>query len=288
MVTSTYKACTPMVLPKHIVLEDIDQNVKDNLRVKLDSVYREKEITVVVAFKHNEDNVISLMGVAKRSWKQPTLAIDDALQNEMEYKGFTVPLANTTNPSARNNERFNNICEILHIPVTNLQMKETAETADDGYLWCNWVQKLPPPFDDPECMVSRDVILPQWMSARSIKEACKCIVETRKMVKLARENGRDYEPKGIIPPLELAQDLLAKNEESKNAMRITNNFYNIVKIKEKGKIDVTSNDDKDINDGETKKRRAEQEEHQTKMIRYKNHLDKFTDEDHQRRVRQYE
>ena len=30
------------------------------------------------------------------------------------------------------------------------------------------------------------------------------------------------------------------------------------------------------------------EDHQTKIIRYKNHLDKFTDEDHQRRVKQYE
>ena len=135
MVTSSYKACTPVLLPRHIVLEDIDQNVKADLRAKLDSVYHEKEITVVVVFKHNENNVISLLGVARRSWKQPTLAIDDALQNGVEYKGFTLPLANITNPSVRNNERFNNICEILHISVTNLQMKETAETADDGYLW---------------------------------------------------------------------------------------------------------------------------------------------------------
>ena len=152
MVTDTYKTCTPTVLPKYVLLNDIDKIVKDNLKVKLE-VYREKEITVVVSLEHNEDK-ISLMGVAKRSWKQPTLAIDDALQHEMEYKSFTVPLANTTNPSARNDERFSNICEILHISVANLQMKETAETADDGYLWCNWVQKLPSPFDDPECMVS--------------------------------------------------------------------------------------------------------------------------------------
>ena len=162
-------------------------------------------------------------------------------------------------------------------------------------------------------MVSRDVMLPQWMSARSIKEACKCIVETRKMVKLARENGRDYEPKGVIPPLELAQDLLEKTEESKNAMKITNNFYNIVKIKEKGKINIKSNGDKDINDEDTRKHRAEREEqeqerrrndeelqqkmnqfkfdsedHQTKILRYKKHIDRFSDEDHQIRARQYE
>ena len=133
------------------------------------------------------------------------------------------------------------------------------------------------------------------------------------MVKLARENGRDYEPKNI-PPLELAQNLMAKTEESKNAMRITNNFYNIVKIKDKGQRDETSDNDYDNNDEELK-RRAEQEkqeqqkkrddeeyqqrikqsvenqnklkdeDHQTKMMRYKDHLDKFTDKDHQKKVR---
>ena len=101
MVTSSYKACTPMLLPKHIVLEDIYQNVKDDLRAKLDSVYHEKEITVVVVFKHNENNVISLLGVAKRSWKQPTLAIDDALQNGVEYKGFTLPLCQHHQPECK-------------------------------------------------------------------------------------------------------------------------------------------------------------------------------------------
>ena len=52
MVTSSYKACNPVLLPRNIVLEDIDQNVSPGLRTKLDSVYHEKEITVVVVFKH--------------------------------------------------------------------------------------------------------------------------------------------------------------------------------------------------------------------------------------------
>ena len=234
MVTSDY--CRQIPLPKTIELKDFDQNVKDNLKTKLDSVYREKEITVVVVFEQGEDKVISLLGVAKRSWKQPTLKFDDALQHGVEYKSFTLPLASITNPSVQNIGRFNHICEILHISVTNLQMKETAEEADDGYFWCNWIQTLPPPYNDPNSMVARDVILPQWMSVRSIKEACKAIVETRKEVKLARENGRDYEPKNNIPPLEFAQNPLTKTEESIKEMRIINNFYNIVKIKEKGKI----------------------------------------------------
>ena len=73
MVTDTYKTCTPTVLPKYVLLNDIDKIVKDNLKVKLDSVYREKEITVVVSLEHNEDKIY-LMGVAKRSWKHPTLS----------------------------------------------------------------------------------------------------------------------------------------------------------------------------------------------------------------------
>merc|ERR1711942_53045 len=169
----------------------------------------------------------------------------------------------SSNPSVRNNGRFNNICEILHISMTNLQMKKMVETADNGFLWCNWIQTLPAPYDDQDS----DVVLPQWMSERSVKEACKAIVETRKLVKLARENGRDYEPKGVIPPLELAQNLLAKTEESRNAMRITNNFYNIVKIKKTGEKDETSDDDKDINDEELKKHRAEQEKQEQQKKR---------------------
>ena len=47
MVTSDYKACNPVLLPRHIELEDIDQNVSPEVRTKLDSVYHEKEITVV-------------------------------------------------------------------------------------------------------------------------------------------------------------------------------------------------------------------------------------------------
>ena len=160
LVTSNYKACNPLLLPKYIILEDIDQNVKDNVRAKLDSVYHEKEITVVVSFKQSDSNDISLTGVAKRSWEQPTLEFDDAFQKGIEYKGFTLPLANITNPSIRNNGRFNNICEILHISVTNLQMKMTAEAEDNGYLWCNWIQTLPPPYES----LNRKVVLPQWMS----------------------------------------------------------------------------------------------------------------------------
>ena len=58
MVTSSHKSCTPVLLPRHIALEDLDQNVGVDLRAKLDSVYHEKEITVAVAFKQSDSNVI--------------------------------------------------------------------------------------------------------------------------------------------------------------------------------------------------------------------------------------
>ena len=271
LVASNYKACTPVLLPKYVILEDIDQNVEDKVRAKLDSVYHEKEITVVVSFKQSNSNDISLKGVAKRSWERPTLEYDDAFQHGIGYKGFTLPLATTNCPSIRNNGRFNNICEVLHISVTNLQKKMTAEAVKDGYLWYNWIQTLPSPFEH----LNRNVVLPDWMSERSVKEACKTIVETRHLVKLARENGRDYEPNTDIPPLEFAQDLLGKTEESIKAMKITNNFYNIVKIKQKGEKVETSNDDKDIDDKEAKKRRARVEQ------RMRN------DEEHRQRENQY-
>ena len=135
-----------MVLPRYITLEDIIStgDVEDKVRAKLDSVYHEKEITVVISFKQSNSNDISLKGVAKRSWERPTLEYDDALQHGIGYKGFTLPLATTNCPSIRNNGRFNNICEVLHISVTNLQKKMTAEAVKDGYLWYNWIQTLPP------------------------------------------------------------------------------------------------------------------------------------------------
>ena len=169
MVISSYKA-NPVPLPRNIVLEDIDQNVSPGLRTKLDSVYHEKEITVVVTFKHSENNVISLLGIARRSWEEPTLEYDQALLHGIAYKGFTLALAVISNPSVRANGRFDNICEILHISVTNLQMKKMVETADNGFWWCNWILTLPAPYDDQES----DVVLPQWMSDRSVKEAVNC------------------------------------------------------------------------------------------------------------------
>ena len=279
----------------------MDQLVKTNLKTKLDSVYHEKEITVVVVFEHGEDNNINIMGVAKRSWKQPTLEYEMALQHGIEYKSFTLPIASMTNPSARDLGRFNHICETLHISVTNLQMRETAEEADDGYYWCNWIQTLPPPYNDPNSEVARDVVLPQWMSVRCIKEVCKAIVDTRKEVKLARENGRDYEPKKALPPLEFSQNLLPRTEESIRAMKVTNNFYNIVNVKKKGKIGIASNYDKDVIDKEVKIGRAEQEEQEHQNGRYDEHFQprrvqqqeenqnrlRAEEQERQRRVKQY-
>ena len=172
MVTSSHKACNPVLLPRHIALEDIDQNVGADLRAKLDSVYHEKEITVAVAFKQS-DNVISLLGVAKRSWENPTLEFDDAVQNGLEYKGFILPLANVTNPSAKNNMSLDKVCEILHISVINLQMKREADAPDEKFLWCSWIQKLPAPYD----VRYSDTKLPQWMSDRSVKKTCESIVD---------------------------------------------------------------------------------------------------------------
>ena len=48
MVTNSYITSNKVPLPRHLVLRDIDQNVSNDLKAKLDSVYREKEITIVV------------------------------------------------------------------------------------------------------------------------------------------------------------------------------------------------------------------------------------------------
>ena len=288
LITSDY--CKQIPLPKTIELKDIDQTVKEPLKTKLDSVYHEKEITVVVVFEHGEDNKINLIGVAKRSWKQPTLDYEIAVKHGIAYKSFTLPLASITNPSIRDVGRFNHICEIFHISVTNLQMREAVEGADDGYFWSNWIQTLPPPYDDPDSVVARDVVLPQWMSVRCIKEVCKAIVETRREIRLAKENGRYYEPKKDIPPLEFT--LLPKTEESMKAMKITNNFYNIVKLKKRRSV-VSPNHDKDFSDEETKICQTRQEEReQQKKIYDKNlqqrmYKDKFENEDHQTRIIRY-
>ena len=304
MVTSDDRSYLKLELPKTIELKDFDQNIKDNLKTKLDSVYREKEITVVVVFEQGEDKVISLLGVAKRSWKQPTLKFDIALEHGVEYKGFTLPLVKITNPSvglAGIAGRLNHICEILHISVTNLQMKVTDKEADGGYLWCNWIQSLPPPYKE----APKGVTLPQWLSERSVKEACKAIVETRKEVKLAREAGRDYEPRDTLPPLEFAQNLLQNTEESIKQMKITNNFYNIVKTEEreqqKKKYDEkprqrmnkdkfwSRTEEQDHQERvkqyiENQNRLKEDEQYQRRMKREEENINRLREEEYQRRV----
>ena len=57
LVTNTKEHWLPIPIPKYIELETIDQNVRADLRAKLDSVYHEKNITVVVVFKQCENNV---------------------------------------------------------------------------------------------------------------------------------------------------------------------------------------------------------------------------------------
>merc|ERR1711942_663426 len=105
----------------------------------------------------------------------------------LEYKGFRLPLANITNPSARNNISLDKVCEILHINVVNLQMKREADAPDEKFLWCSWIQKLPAPYD----VRHSDTKLPQWMSDRSVKKTCESIVDARKMIKLAKEHGKE-------------------------------------------------------------------------------------------------
>ena len=168
MVTANHKFCTPILLPRYITLEELDKNDGLELRAKIDSVYHEKELTVAVAFRQS-DTTISLLGVSRRSWENPTLEFDDAVHYGLEYKGFRLPLANITNPSARNNISLDKVCEILHINVVNLQMKREADAPDEKFLWCSWIQKLPAPYD----VRHSDTKLPQWMSDRSVKKTCE-------------------------------------------------------------------------------------------------------------------
>ena len=155
MVVTNYKA-NPVPLPRTIVLDDINQEVSPGLQAKVDAVYHAKEITVVVTFKHSENNMVTLLAIARRSWEEPTLEYEQALQHGIAYKGFTLDLAVISNPSMRANARFDNVCEILHISVTNLQMKKLVEKADNGFWWCNWILTLPAPYNDHES----DVVLP--------------------------------------------------------------------------------------------------------------------------------
>merc|ERR1711954_162681 len=252
MITSNQKFCSPINLPKYIILEDLDKNEGLELRAKIDSVYKEKELTVAVAFRQSE-TTITLLGVSRRSWANPTLEFDDAMHFGLEYKGFKLPLANIINPSARNNMSIDKVSEILHINVVNLQMKVESDAPDEKFLWCNWVQKLPAPYDGR----NTDTKLPQWMSDRSVKKTCESIVDARKMIKLAKEHGKKYELEDM-PPLELADDLQDKSDEAKEKMKIINNFYNVVKITKAGEKDeVDKEKKKDVKDEELKRRNAE-------------------------------
>ena len=143
MVVANYKA-TPVPLPSTIELSDINHEVSPSLRAKVDAVYHTKEITVVITFKHSEDNMVTLLAIARRCWEVPTLDYERAFEQGLSYKGFELNLAiASSTPSMGANARFDNVCEILHIAVTNLQMKKLVKSADNGYWWCDWILSLP-------------------------------------------------------------------------------------------------------------------------------------------------
>ena len=218
MITSNQKFCSQINLPKYIILEDLDKNEGLQLRAKIDSIYKEKELTVAVCFQQTE-TTITLLGVSRRSWANPTLDFEEALNFGLEYKGFHLPLATIINPSARKNMSIDKVNEILHINVVNLQMKVESDFPDQKFLWCNWVQKLPAPYEGSHI----DAKLPQWMSDRSVKKTCESIVDARKMIKLAKEHGKKYELEDM-PPLELAGDLQDKSDETKEKMQDINKW----------------------------------------------------------------
>ena len=65
MVVEGYKA-TPLPLPSTIELSDVSPNISSKLRAKVDATYHPKEITMVITFKHSEDNMVTLMGIGRR------------------------------------------------------------------------------------------------------------------------------------------------------------------------------------------------------------------------------
>ena len=136
MITSNQKYCSQINLPKFIILEDLDKNEGLQLRARIDSIYKEKELTVAVCFEQTE-TTISLLGVSRRSWAYPTLGYEEAVNFGLEYKGFHLPLATITNPSAKKNMNIERVQEILHINIVNLQMKVESEFPDQKYHWCN-------------------------------------------------------------------------------------------------------------------------------------------------------
>ena len=223
MITSNQKYCSQINLPKFIILEDLDKNEGLQLRARIDSIYKEKELTVAVCFEQTE-TTITLLGVSRRSWAYPTLGYEEAVNFGLEYKGFHLPLATIINPSAKKNMSIERVQEILHINIVNLQMKVESEFPDQKYHWCNWVQKLP--IEGSQM----DEKLPQWMSDRSVKKTCEYIIDARKLIKLAKERGKEYQLDDM-PPLELANDLLDKSDKTKKKMEGINNWYNDIKIK---------------------------------------------------------
>ena len=208
---------SPAVLPKNVTLEDITKKVTNDLKMKTDSIYSEKELTVVVTFDVEENGDINLLGVTKRYWESPTLSYEEALQFGVSYKCFHLPVAKSVTPSLKLKEKFGNVVEILSIPISNLQKKTKPDYEGANapeYLWMNYIMKLPPPYD-------KRVNLPQWMSQRSVERACDTVVQTRKLVKLAGNDGWNFRPKRV-PPLEVEEDLTSKTPNAKKNLTITN------------------------------------------------------------------
>ena len=87
MVVEGYKA-SPVPLPSAIELVDVTPDISSNLRAKVDATYHPKEITMVITFKHSENNMVTLMGIGRRYWEVPTLEYEGAFENGLSYKGF--------------------------------------------------------------------------------------------------------------------------------------------------------------------------------------------------------
>ena len=87
MVVDGYKA-NPIPLPSSVESVDVCPDISSAVRARVDASYHPKEITMVITFRHSEQQMITLMGIGRRYWAVPTMEYEGAFENGLSYKAF--------------------------------------------------------------------------------------------------------------------------------------------------------------------------------------------------------
>ena len=188
VLSSQWKNVTPLPLPEVITLTEMSSEAAFSLNLvdKISCKYETARIPLGLRFKMGENGVIQLVGLASRSWDNPTLTLDMAMMHGMYYRGFHLDFAQS-NSSGTMPGRVSALCEVVQISICHLQKEMGMKNDPGSKQWNNWILSLPQRYDFLQ------VQLPNWLSKACLDAVVQEIKESRRLIKLAPSNPEDQE-----------------------------------------------------------------------------------------------